>query len=94
MKKYYCSYEGIMLIKELNETGQNNRSGHEKRTNTYCSVKLFNTIEECIKHLGSYSKVTILPDNSEVIPDMINYPSTEFYYIFKPVRFPLVESLA
>jgi hypothetical protein len=94
MKKYYCSFEnGRMYIKELNETGQNNRCEYEKLRNTYNSVKLHNSIEECIKYLGSYTKITILPDGREIIPDAINYKN-DLWYILKPVRFPIFETIA
>lgn len=87
MIKFYCSYENPMKIKSLNETALNSRCIYEKRTNTYNSVPIFDTLEECIKYLGSYSKVTILPDGEEIIPLEINYPSMD--HILKPVRFPV-----
>ena len=93
MTKYYCSYEGIMYIRELNEIGQNNRCEYEKKNNTYDSVKIHNSIDECIKHLGSYTKITILPDGKEIIPDSVNYKN-DSWYILKPVRFPIFETIA
>lgn len=92
MNKYYCSFEGIMKIKELNEIGQNSRSNYEKLTNTFCSVKLFDTLELAIKSLDSYSKITILPNGDEIIPYAKNYP--QYYFnVLKKVRFPILESL-
>jgi len=92
MTKYYCSYEGIMYIRELNEVGQNNRCQYEKLRNTYNSVKLHDSIEDCIKYLRSYTKITILPDGREIIPDAINYKN-DLWYILKPVRFPVYEAI-
>ena len=89
MKKYHCSYEGKMYIKELNETALNSRSNYEKATNTFCSVPVFDTIDQCIEHLGNYSKITILPNGEAIIPGQINYPLQDD--ILKPVRFPIFE---
>jgi len=95
MKKYYCHYEiDGMHISELNETQLENRYEIEKRRNTYNWVKIYNTITDAIKSLGSYSKEVKLPNGNVIIPDAINYPEMETYYILKPVIFPIYETIS
>jgi hypothetical protein len=90
---YQAFYDGKMRIREINDWAWNNRSPYEIEHNTFDCIKVYNSIEECIKSLGSYSQSVLLPDGSEIIPDYINYP--RFYdNVFKQVRFPLTETLA
>jgi hypothetical protein len=88
--KYYACFDGTMKIKVLNEIGLENRCSYEKASNTYSSLPLFDTIEDCIRDLNSYTKPVILPDGNEVIPDMFNYPHLADNYILKPVLFPVL----
>lgn len=89
MTKYHCNYEGKMYIEELNETALNSRSPYEKKTNTFCSVQVFDTLDQAIEHLGNYSKITILPNGETIIPAQINYPLYDD--VLKRVRFPVFE---
>jgi hypothetical protein len=88
--KYYTIYDGIMRIKEINDIALSNRNNIEKIRNTYNSLPVYDSIEECIKSLGNYSKITILPDNSKIIPLYVNYNIP----VLKKVQFPVFERLA
>ena len=88
--KYYAVFDGIMKIKEVNNIALDNRNKIEKLRNTYNSLPVYDSIKECIKSLGNYSKITILPDNTEIIPLYVNYDIP----VLKKVNFPAFERLA
>lgn len=88
--KYYAVFDGIMQIKEVNNIALDNRNKIEKLRNTYNGLPVYDSIKECIKSLGNYYKITILPDNTEIIPLYVNYDIP----VLKKVNFPVFERLA
>ena len=77
--KYYASFEnGKSHIKEYDEANGVRHLNSTTLAIYHSSVlvnELFDTLDECIRDFGGYSKPVVLPDGSEIIPNAINFPN-------------------
>lgn len=55
----FCD-DGLMHIKELSKTEEENRNSYDKRRGTYRCVPLFNTLEETIQSLKYYGQPIVM----------------------------------
>ncbi len=77
--KYYASFEnGKSHIKEYDESNGIRRLNATTVAIYHSSVlvsELFDTLDECIRDFGGYSKPVVLPDGTEIIPSAVNFPN-------------------
>ena len=81
-----------MEVKELTDTMLESRSHYEKKRNKYHTVDIFNSINDCLKDLNTYSKIVLLPNGAAIVPHDYNYPG--LITPFKRVMLPLTETIS
>ena len=92
----YCSCfnteKWVMEVKALTQKMLESRSHYEKKRNKYNTVDIFNSINDCLKDLNTYSKIVLLPNGATIVPHDYNYP--ELITPFKRVMLPLTETIS